>query len=267
MDISLTEGGETPFHCKTVAEEVEDKKITGTTISADMVHGLLGEDEVLDVIGTRFIVDPSFAINLNGNPVKLLDLQHLITETIEVEGFGNIDVDILDSATADRSAKLKGLTWWVNDRMLGEPSWEGLDGEGSILDGRTSEAKRFSFIIQANLLRDDVKWDWGGFHSTARSNAVRKAVRGFVTKKIFEALADARKSRKKAALDENKQILRELPDHSKQVVAQFVEQVQEKCPRLSDLDLARTVEIYAKLEQTRTGYDILKKLATFPPTI
>jgi hypothetical protein len=149
--------------------------------------------------------------------------------------------------------------------MVGEPSWEGLDGEGSILDGRTSEAKRFSFIIQANVLRDDVKSDWGGFHATARSNAVKKAVRSFVAHKIYDALADARKSRKKAALDENRQILRELPDHSKLVVAQFVEQVQEKCPRLSDQDLARTVEIYAKLEQTRTGYDILKRLATCSP--
>jgi hypothetical protein len=104
-----------------------------------------------------------------------------------------------------------------------------------------------------------VKADWSGFHSTARSNAVRKIVRGFVSRKIYEALADDRKSRKKAALDENRQILRELPEQSKQVVAQFVEQVQEKCPRLSDQDLSRTVEIYAKLEQTRTGYDLLKQ--------
>ena len=53
------------------------------------------------------------------------------------------------------------------------------------------------------------------------------------------------------ALDENRQILRELPDHSKQIVAPFVEQVQDKCSRLSDQDLSRTVEIYAK----RDGVD------------
>lgn len=34
---------------------------------------------------------------------------------------------------------------------------------------------------------------------------------------------------------------------------------------MSDQDLARTVEIYAKLEQSRTGYDILKKLAACSP--
>jgi hypothetical protein len=110
-----------------------------------------------------------------------------------------------------------------------------------------------------------VKSDWSGFHATARSNAVTKAVRSYVTRKIFDALAEDRKARKKAALDEHRQLLRELPEHSKQVVAQFVEQVQEQCPRLSDQDLSRTVAIYAKLEQTRTGYDLLKQLAACSP--
>jgi hypothetical protein len=149
--------------------------------------------------------------------------------------------------------------------MVGEPSWEGLDGEGSILDGRKSEAKRFSFIIRADILRDEVKADWSGFHATARSNAVSKSVRSYVTRKIYEELAEDRKARKKAALDEHRQLLRELPEQSKQVVAQFVEQVQEQCPRLSDQDLSRTVSIYAKLEQTRTGYDLLKQLAACSP--
>jgi hypothetical protein len=55
--------------------------------------------------------------------------------------------------------------------MVGEPSWDGLDGEGNILDGRTAVAKRFSFIIRAELLRKEVKDDWTGFHATQRSNA------------------------------------------------------------------------------------------------
>lgn len=263
--VSITDGGDTPFSAQTEVQESDLLTTTGTTISAELIRGMLSESELLEVIGTRFIVDPSFAIQLNGRPVKLFDLQKLKTETIAVDPYGSVDIHILDVATADRSAKLKGLTWWVNDRMVGEPSWEGLDGEGSILDGRTSEAKRFSFIIQAPMLREEVKSDWSGFHATTRSDAVNRIVRSFVTNKIYEALADTRKARKKTALDENRQILRELPHHSKQIVAQFVEEVQEHCPRLSDQDLSRTVEIYAKLEQTRTGYDILKKLANCSP--
>jgi hypothetical protein len=233
--------------------------VPGTTISAELLRGSLAEADVLEVIGSRFIVDPSFTILLNNHSVELFDLRNLVTDKLEIQPHGEVQIYTLDSISADRSTKLKGLTWWVNDRMVGEPSWEGLDGEGNILDGRTSEAKRFSFIVRADILRDDVKHDWGGFHSTARSNEVTRAVRGFVAKKLYEALSEDRKSRKKAALEENRQLLRELPEQSKQVVAQFVEQVQEKCPRLSSQDLSRTVEIYAKLEQTRTGYDLLKQ--------
>jgi hypothetical protein len=237
----------------------------GTIISAEMTHGLLAESEVFDVIGSRFIVDPSFVINLNGKPVKLFDLQKLITEFVDVENYEPVSVHILDASTADRSSKLKGLTWWVNTRMVGEPSWDGLDGEGSILDGRTSEAKRFSFIIQADQAQPDVKTDWSGFNATARVNAVRKAVRTFVIKKLDEVLADLRKERKKAALDEHKGALREMPDRSKRFVAQFVEEIQQSCPRISDQDLRNTVSIYLKLEQSRYGYDILKQLADCSP--
>lgn len=265
VEVTLTDGGETPFRCRT-REDAEVKGLSpGTTISADLIRGQLPEAEILEVIGNRFLVDPSFAIQLNGRAVELFDLQTVVTEELDVPPYGAVAIHTLDSASADRSSKLKGLTWWVNDRMVGEPSWEGLDGEGSILDGRTTEAKRFSFIIQANVLREDVKHDWSGFHSTARSNTVNKAVRSVITRKIYEALAEDRKFRKKAALDEHRQLLRELPEQSKQVLAQFVEQVQDKCPRLSDQDLSRTVEIYAKLEQTRTGYDLLKQLASCSP--
>jgi hypothetical protein len=248
VGVTITEGGDTPFRCQTMVDTEAMGMAPGTTLSADLVRGRLRESEILEVIGNRFIVDPSFSISLNGRAVELFDLETLVTDKIDVSPFGEVAVYILDSASTDRSAKLKGLTWWVNDRMVGEPSWEGLDGEGSILDGRTSEAKRFSFIVQANNLREDVKHDWSGFHSTARSNIVSKTVRAFVVRKLYEALAEDRKARKKAALDEHRQLLRELPDQSKQVVAQFVEQVQDKCPRLSDQDLSRTVEIYAKLE-------------------
>jgi hypothetical protein len=264
-ELSITDGGDSPFRCIITSDEDAPGFAPGTTVSADLIRGLLREDEVREVIGTRFIVDPSFSILLNGRSVQLFDLQTLKTDTLAIDPYGVVDIYILDVATADRSSKLKGLTWWVNDRMVGEPSWEGLDGEGSILDGRTSEAKRFSFIIRADLLRDEVKHDWSGFHATGKFNAVGKSVRAYVAKTIYDALAENRKARKKAALDEHRVLLRELPEQSKQVVAQFVERVQEECPRLSDQDLARTVSIYAKLEQSRTGYDLLKQLAACSP--
>jgi hypothetical protein len=91
---------------------------------------MLTEAEVLEVIGTRFIVDPSSVINLNGRAVQLLDIQPLPTDSLTLDPYGTVNVFFLDARSEDRSSKLKGLAWWVHERMVGEPSWEGLDGEG-----------------------------------------------------------------------------------------------------------------------------------------
>ena len=48
--------------------------------------------------------------------------------------------------------------------MTGKPSWGQLDAEGAYLDGRTEQAKRFSFVVEANCLKPDVKADWTAFH-------------------------------------------------------------------------------------------------------
>lgn len=140
-EVSVSDGGDNPFRCSIIADEDAPEYAPGTTVSAELIHGLLSEDEILEVIGTRFIVDPSFAILLNGHPVQLFDLQTLTTDSLTIDPHGVVEVYILDAASADRSSRLKGLTWWVNDRMVGEPSWEGLDGEGSILERLTLISK------------------------------------------------------------------------------------------------------------------------------
>jgi hypothetical protein len=126
-EVSITSGGETPFRCSIATDENAPHHAPGTIVSAELIHCLLSESEILEVIGTRFIVDPSFSILLNGRPVQLFDLQTLTTDQLSIDPHGKVDIYILDAASADRSSKLKGLTWWVNDRMVGEPSWEGLD--------------------------------------------------------------------------------------------------------------------------------------------
>ena len=45
----------------------------------------------------------------------------------------------------------------------------------------------------------------------------------------------------------------------------FIDEVQEKCPTISDRDLARTVQVLAKLEQSRAGYDLLTQLVACTP--
>jgi hypothetical protein len=193
----------------------------------------------------------------------LLNLKHLATTKIFVEPYGEITIHRIDSEVQDRTMQLRGITWWVQRRVVGNPSWEGLDGEGAYLDGRTTLAKRFSFVVEADILKEgttDVKTDWSGFHASRRFNLVRDAVHKFVVASLNEIQASSRKERKTAALAETKSILKELSTISKNAVGTFIDQIQEKCPTLSERDLFRTAEIFGKMEQARSGYDLLKQL-------
>jgi hypothetical protein len=149
--------------------------------------------------------------------------------------------------------------------MVGEPSWEGLDGAGRYLDGRTSEAKKYSFVVEADLLKEETTSDWTGFVETDRSKAVRAAVHEFVENALIELFSGQRKDDKKRALERSRSVLKDLSQSSRAVVGQFIDEVLAKCPRLSQKDLGLTVEVYAKLERTKSGYDLLQQLACCSP--
>ena len=52
-------------------------------------------------------------------------------KTIDIpEGHGTVTVHFIDSIEHHRSGKLRGISWWVNQRRVGEPNWDRLDEEG-----------------------------------------------------------------------------------------------------------------------------------------
>jgi hypothetical protein len=265
LRVGLAQAGTTPFEITPIDDS--KKKGNGTVISAILERHLLGIDELRQLIGSKFIVDPSLCIKVNDQSVELMSLEGLKTTEIPLEGHGTITVHFIDSIEHYRTARLRGITWWVNQRRVGEPNWDRLDEEGAYLDGRTEHAKRFSFVVMADFLTpgQDVKADWSDFHANRRTNAVRDAVHRYVIKEIQAQLATSRKERKKNAIENSRDLMGELPAISKKAIGQFIDEVQEKCPTISDRDLSRTVEVLAKLEKSRSGYDLLTQLAGCSP--
>jgi hypothetical protein len=263
--VGLAASGTTPFEITLLGES--KKKGHGTEISAVLDKHRLAAEELGQLIGSKFIVDPSLGIKVNQQPVQLMSLEGLKTTEIPVENHGAITVHFIDSIEHYRSARLRGITWWVNQRRVGEPSWDRLDDEGAYLDGRTEHAKKFSFIVMADFLTpgQDVKADWSDFHANQRTIAVRDAVHRYVIKEIQAQLATTRKERKKTAIENSRELMGELPTISKKAIGQFIDEVQEKCPTISDRDLSRTVQVLAKLEKSRSGYDLLTQLAACSP--
>ena len=255
--------GGTAFQC--VVEKVWKDRGHGTIITTEVTQSLLSLSSVTDIVGSKFAVDPSFQISINGTAVVLLDLERLETEKISVPGYGEVLLHRIDSEVQDRTSQLRGITWWVKRRMVGVPSWEGLDGEGSYLDGRTALAKRFSFIVEADFLEDSVKDDWTTFRPSTKVDAVREAVHSEVIRTLNAVLYETRRDRKRATLAQHRQLLGELSLSAKKYVGQFIDELQEKCPTISERDLARTVEIYATMEKATTGYDLLLQLEACSP--
>jgi len=261
--VKLTGDGTSPFSYLVDGEF--SRKGHGTKVSVRPDSISMPSEYVRELIGFKFAVDPSFQVTVNGEQVMLLDLTSLSSQDVPVSGLGTVRLHRLDPRKQERTLHLKGIAWWVNKRMVGEPSWDGLDAEGKYLDGRTSEAKRFSFVVEADILREQVKADWSGFHANSRVNAVRLAIHAAVVQELRGLLADERKETKKAALSQNRALIRELPQVSRNQIGRFLEQIQETCPNLTARELGRTVEIWGKLEQCRTGFDLLGRLATCAP--
>lgn len=250
--------GRTPY----TIEALERYKCDGHGTEVRGTNSLnhLPVDRLRDLIGSKFVADPSFRIYVNGELIELTDLSH-ITETVEIpiDDYGTITVSLLDSRKTGRTMKQHGVAWWVNSRLVGQPSWEGIDGR--LLDGRTVEAKRFTFIVQADILADHVRYDWTCFKDSPMTDAVLCAANEHIQNTLGDMFSEDRAERKRNAVQANREILNDLPRSARRRIGTFADEIQRHAPTISQEYLTATVTVLANLEESRTGYRLLEQLA------
>jgi hypothetical protein len=157
-------------------------------------NSLLKVNEVRDLIGSKFIVNPSeFKIYINGSIINQVDLLGQSQEyECEVPDTGIIKVVVIDSKTVGRITKQHGVAWWVNNRLVGDHSWR--DFKDSYLDGRTNTAKRYTIIVKADILEDKVTEDWTDFKDTDKVKRVKEYVKDFILGSYTRVIDQFRKS-------------------------------------------------------------------------
>lgn len=261
VEVSVGSDGKRPFSFGAIEREPAEKGPRGTTVSGVVNRHFLPVDEIRELIGSKFLVDPSFEIRVNGRRVDLLKLEGIERCKLSLSDGSEVEVLRIDSMDTTRTADLRGITWWANGRMVGTHSWQRLNGEGVYLDGRTQLAKKLSFVVLADCLKKFVKPDWTGFQGNAPSIEAEQVVHDFVQRELNNSLGEVRKSRKEAAVREHDETIRNLPRLARKVIDQFIDEVQEQCPTLSESDLKRTVGILSNLEQSRSGFDLLVRLS------
>lgn len=224
----------------------------------------LTEEHARELIGSRFLADPAFRVYLNNHQITFNDISEncLAVEELDIPNIGKAKILHIDTLKADRTTKQHGIAWWVLNRAVGNCQWSGSDYT-RILDGRTSEAKRYTFIVQADFLNEAnaVLDDWSGFNE---DNEIWKSVRPVVQDKIrdliFQSGEAERDTKRQSVFDKIGTDVNKLPPLSKERVAGFVNEVVNKCPSFGEQEIVQLSSILTKLEKAKSRYGLLELL-------
>jgi hypothetical protein len=251
-------------------ELVKTRKRTGhgTEIRALGVASVnMSADTAREILGSRFLVDPNFVVSVDGMLVTFDDVpqQRLREFKVPVPGYGTAHVVMIDAQRPDRTTLQHGIAWRVNNRLVGHCGWRGSDYE-MILDGRTSEAKRYTFIVFADFIADAVLPDWSDFNEAHPAwQTTRAAVQAKIRETIQDFVDASRETTKNAIRARYRETVESLPGQSRERWELFIEQVIQKCPSISANELEQLAGILANLERSESQYGLLSQLHVLPP--
>lgn len=256
-----------PFQIERISmrEEVQGHGTVISSIKSTPVG--MSAENAREVIGTRFLADPNFTVTMNGTRITFDDVpeHQLRTVDIDVSGYGVAHLVIIDTQKADRTTRHHGIAWRVNNRLVGTPGWVGFDQE-RVLDGRSSEAKRFIFIVRADFLGDDVLPDWSGFWpNNAGWLAAQAAVHAKIREYLNEVNADRRRDAKETVRENLGATVSKLPPVSRDRWNEFVDQVVDSCPSMSIDTVEQVAGVLANLELATSKYALIAKLHDMRP--
>ena len=243
-------------------------RLHGTCITADEVRAVgLSADAARTEIGTRFLADPGFVVAVNDVLVTFDELpdERIRREVLAVGSYGHAEVYVLDASATDRSTKQHGIAWRVRNRLVGEVSWRTLDSHQSMRDGRTVEARRYTFIILADGLGDSVLDDWSGFREDEKWRAYSEVVHNWILEYLGELTRSRRKSTRDAVMQRHNSDVRRLPPSGRERWKAFVDKVVAECPSVREAELMQVAGILATLERATSRYEVLERLHTLEP--
>ncbi len=267
VNIARSLSGSAPFVVTEKEVKQIDEKEHGTEISCIIDSNrltLIDSSKVIELIGSRFMADPTFQVYVNSHLVALTDIPHLTeTKTVIVDG-QTVQVQRIIGEKG-RNTKQTGVAYWVKKRLVGSPSWISKFDQNLLIDGRHPIAKKVLYIVHVDILEEKklVKPDWSGFYVTDYSSKIFQAISDFIKDDLRDLLYETRRERKVQAINDNRTALSALPTLSKDIISHFIDEVQVKCPTISPQELEASVEVLAKLEKAKSGYSLIEKLALY----
>ncbi|NOT93822.1 ATP-binding protein [Ferruginibacter sp.] len=248
--------------------ETKNKDGHGTEIYIDKaIKPFLSDAQIRIEISMRFMTDPHFELSVNNAMVTFSDIPEDNVEIFEVpvQDVGVLKITVIDVQNADKTTQQHGIAWHVNRRLVGECTWKG-SGQEYLIDGRKSVAKRYTFIVEADFLKDKeaVLPDWTGFYPNNKDyNLSFIEAQEAIKNHILQLSKDSRKSTFDEIKQANNQILKKMGFEGRVRWEKFVETVQEECPSITDDDLQKLSTVLANLENSESKYSLIQQLSEF----
>ena len=239
---------------------------SGTRLTVKVERHLPDADRLREILTARFLHDPQFVVRVNGKTIKLEEHEGLFSQvTLRITNSLTVEAYAIDSAKSALSTIYQGVAFWVNNRLVGTPSW--VVGNTSVLDGRSRFAKSFSIVIKAgDEWMSEIEADWSRFKLSNNVKELYKSVSHY-SEEVFESLSSSQiEMNSEEALVKNREEFKELSTLGKLEVADFTQELVTRQPSINPETLALAVLAVINLEKSRSGTALLEKLIKLDDT-
>ncbi|MBL8525595.1 MAG: ATP-binding protein, partial [Betaproteobacteria bacterium] len=249
---------ETPFILE--SERITEGAGHGTRLSVSVERHLPDADRIREILSARFLHDPKFIVRVNGQSIALLEHTGLIEQSeLKVTESLSVQCYVIDSTKAASTTLYQGIAFWVNNRLVGTPSW--VVGSTQVLDGRGRFAKRYSIVVSCGPeWIPELEADWTRFRSGDPVRSLQGVVCSYAQLTIKKLSQDMVDESSEDALVRNREQFRELPNLARIEVANFTQELVQLQPSISPETLAIAVQAVINLEKSRSGTALLDKL-------
>ncbi len=251
--------GNEPFAVVDKIEESSDGH--GTRLEVVVNKNLPNVDKMIEILSARFLHDPQFRITINRKRIDIEDLTN--TNDPELIYIESLNIHLLaffiDTTKAGKKSIFQGIAFWQSGRLVGEPSW--ILGQNMVLDGRTTLAKRYTFVIKTDDLAEYIKEDWSGFKSSSELKIVYDEVEKYVNR-CFESLATASVSFVTENLNASiKESLKYANPLIRAEVHAAIEEIVKNNPKVNQYSVDLVVQTIINLEKSKNGHELLEKIS------
>ncbi|MDH4982190.1 ATP-binding protein [Hyphomicrobium sp. D-2] len=256
-----------PFDVKQIGESKETDGHGCIISGVHLKSVLLSDEDVRALLSTRFLMDPEFAVSVNGVRVTFADIpeESLREIPVTIDGLGTAMIRVIDSQKTDRTAKQHGVAWWVNRRLVGDCNWRWIDQE-KLLDGRTEEAKRYTFVVEADFLMPAVLPDWTGFKpESGEWQKAKDPLQNTIVDVIRDITTERRAAAKNTVRETHSEEVRKLPPLSRERWNALLDEIVDRCPNISEPQVDQLMGLMANMERAQSQYSLLEKLSGLPP--